>query len=177
MDKFPLLWENRPAGELSAERDGPCTWFTAQCQLPKPGLWCAWVVGEAGELRLGLLERSGDSLTLRRRFSQRMTQPLGRLLRGELRPAGKTAERPPAWDPAPQPESLFSSPPWPRERLRGTDGALFRREGGRLLLALPYDPGRPFPLALLFCFARIQTIRGSAYAVYAFGSSGEPVFL
>lgn len=177
MDKFPLLWESRPVGELSAEREDGCTWFTARCRPPGPGLWCIWAVGESGELRLGLLERSGDILTLRRRFSQRMTQPLGRLLRGELRPAGKTTEKPPVWDPAPQPENLFSAPPWPRERLRGVDGALFRRAGGRLLLALPYSSEKPFPLVSLFCFAQIRTIRGEAYAVYAFGPDGEPVFL
>ena len=41
MDKFPLLLEGSPAGELIAEPEGLYTWFSARCPLPD-GLWCAW---------------------------------------------------------------------------------------------------------------------------------------
>ena len=51
MDKFPLLWSGRPAGELATEKEPLYTWFTARCHLPEEGLWCAWAVGEQGELR------------------------------------------------------------------------------------------------------------------------------
>lgn len=179
MDKFPLLLEGRPVGELITEREALYTWFDIRCRLPEKGLWQAWAVGDQGELRLGVPEPAEGRTALRRRFSRRMTEPLGRLLRGELRPAGSVpvsaGSRNP-WQSAPQPESLFQSPPWPRQRLRGQQDALCRRENGLLFLALPYDSSKPFPLTCLFCFASVRTIQGSPYAVFAFGPGEEPVF-
>ncbi len=173
MDKFPLLLEGRPAGELTAERQGLYTWFTARCPLPE-GLWCAWAVGDRGELRLGVLEPEGrQGAVLRRRFSGRLTAPLGRLLRGEVRPAG--AKEPEVWEPVPSPEELFRAP-WLRQRLKGTQGALTRQAGEVRYLALPYDKRKPFPLTTLFCFARLREIGPSAYVVYAFDGQERPVF-
>ena len=80
MDKFPLLWDGRSVGELTTEREALYTWFEARCRLPEKGLWCAWAVGDRGELRLGVLEPQGSTGTIRRRFSHRMTAPAGRLL-------------------------------------------------------------------------------------------------
>lgn len=172
MDKFPLLLEGKPAGELTLEREGLYTWFTARCPLGE-GLWCAWAVGDQGELRLGVLEPEGRQGTIRRRFSQRLTAPLGRLLRGEVRPAG--AKEPEHWDPVPSPERLFQAP-WLCRRLKGAQGALTRRAGEVRYLALPYDRKKPFPLTTLFCFAQLRTIGDSAYVVYAFDAQERPVF-
>lgn len=174
MDKFPLLWEGRPAGELMTERETLYTWFTARCRLPGEGLWCAWAVGDLGELRLGVLEPEGEQAAIRRRFSDRMTAPLGNLLRGELRPARGQPERE-RWEAAQEPGRLFRAP-WLRRRLRGAQGVLTRTEGGCRYVALPYDKGKHFPLTTLFCFARIQTIRGKAYVIYAFDAQESPVF-
>ena len=174
MDKFPLMLNGKPAGELTAEREGLYTWFSARCPVPGEGLWCAWAVGDRGELRLGVLEPEGDQGFIRRRFSGRLTAPLGRLLRGEVRPAGAKAE-PEPWDPAPAPERLFRAP-WLRQRLRGIQGALTRQEGAVRLLALPYDKGKPFPLTTLFCFARLRRIGGAEYAVFAFDGEERPIF-
>ncbi|WP_300412644.1 hypothetical protein [uncultured Oscillibacter sp.] len=173
MDKFPLTLDGRPAGELTAEREGLYTWFSARCPLPGEGLWCAWAVGDRGELRLGVLEPEGGQGVIRRRFSGRLTAPLGRVLRGEARPAG--AREPEAWEPAPAPERLFRAP-WLCRRLKGAQGALLRRAGETRYLALPYDPAKPFPLTTLFCFARIRGIGGAAYVVYAFDDRDRPVF-
>ena len=82
MDKFPLIWRERPLGEMSVEQEALYTWFTVCCRLPEPGLWCAWAVGEQGQLRLGVLEPVNGKLTIRRRFSRRMTEPLGKLVQG-----------------------------------------------------------------------------------------------
>ena len=173
MDKFPLLLNGRPAGELTAEREGLYTWFSARCPLPE-GLWCAWAVGDRGELRLGVLEPAGTQGSIRRRFSGRLTAPLGRLLRGEVRPA---ADREPEhWDPVPDPERLFRAP-WLSQRLRGVQGALTRMADQTRYLALPYDRGKPFPLATLFCFAHIRNIGEASYVVYAFDRQERPVFL
>lgn len=172
MDKYPLLLNGRPSGELAAEREGLYIRFTARCPLQE-GLWCAWVVGERGELRLGVLEPSGNQETICRRISHRAVEPLGRLLRGEVR--RNDAEPPELWEPAAEPERLFRAP-WLRQRLRGVQGALTRRAGTGRRLALPYDRRKPFPLTTLFCFARIRQINGSFYVVYTFDEGERPVF-
>ena len=115
MDKFPLLWEGTSLGELTVEQEPLYTWFTARCRLPGKGIWCAWVVGDKGELRLGVLEPQNG---IRRRFSRQMTAPLGSLLRGELRPAGGSAE---TWTAAAEPDRLFQTP-WLRKQLHGARG-------------------------------------------------------
>ncbi len=172
MDKFPLTWGEKAVGELTAEPEALYTWFTARCRLPGEGLWCAWAVGDRGELRLGVLEPGGGQAAIRRRFSRQMTAPLGKLLRGEVRPAGGAPE---IWEPAERPEALFQAP-WLRKRLQGMKGALTRTAGERRYLALPWDPAAPFPLTTLFCLAHIRMIRGKRYAVYAFDSGETPVF-
>ena len=45
--------------------------------------------------------------------------------------------------------------------------ALRRENGGRLELALPYSPARPWPLPELFCFARVEEIGGELHMLYA----------
>lgn len=89
MDKFPLMQDGRPVGELITEREALYTWYEARCRLPGEGLWCAWAVGDRGELRLGVLEPCGDRASIRRRFSAQLTAPMGRLLQGEIRPSGR----------------------------------------------------------------------------------------
>ena len=172
MDKFPLMLEGKPAGELAAEREGLYTLFSARFPL-RAGLWCAWAVGDQGELRLGVMEPEGDWSVIRRRFSGRLTAPLGRLLRGEIRPAGE--KEPEVWEQAPAPDRLFRAPLLCRQ-LKGTQGALSRKVGDVRHLALPYDPGKPFPLPALFCFARLRSIGETAYVVYAFDGQDRPVF-
>lgn len=172
MDKFPLLWSKKPLGELTTEREALYTWFTARCRLPGKGLWCAWAVGTQGELRIGVLEPTGDQAVIRRRFSDRMTAPLGRLLRAELRPASGEGT---GWESVPEPERLFHTP-WLKKQLRGTAGVLMRREENRLFLALPFNKENSFPLTAIFCFAQIRYIRGQNYAVYSFNEKEWPVF-
>ena len=174
MDKFPLLKEGIPSGELIAEREALYTWFTARGPLPEGDeLWCAWVIGEGGELRLGILEPSGDVGSIRRRFSDRMTRPLNRLLRGEIRPAG--AKETENWEPAPAPDRLFRAP-WLRQRLKGTQGAQIRASENLRYLAIPYDKGKPFPLPTLFCFAHVRPIGEAQYVVYCFDDHENPRF-
>ena len=173
MDKFPLLRDGQPAGELIAEQEALYTWFEARCPLPGEGLWCAWAVGDLGELRLGILEPVGDLASIRRRFSARLTDPLGRLQWGEIRPACPAETG--AWTPLTAPEALFRAPGLRRE-LGRTPGVLIRDRGDRRDVAVPYDPARPFPLTGLFCFARICRIGGRDYAVFAFDREERPVF-
>ena len=170
MDKFPLLWEGKAIGELSAEQETLYTWFTVRCRLPGEDIWCAWAVGDRGELRLGVVEPQNG---IRRRFSHQMTAPLGKLLRGELRPAGDRTEE--NWTAAPEPDRLFRTP-WLRRQLRDVRGALTRTAEAGRFLALPYDEKQPFPLTPLFCMAQPRNIGGKRYLVYAFDGKEWPVF-
>ena len=172
MDKFPLLWEGRPWGELSVDREPLYTTFDVRCALPGEGLWCAWAVGEGGELRLGVLEPPAGRSALRRKFSHPLTAPLGRLLRGEVRPSARSV---PSWTPAPQPGALFQAP-WLRQRLRNAQGALTRTQDGLRSLALPYRRDGPFPLTTLFCFACLRSIGEREYVVFTFDGQDRPVF-
>ena len=170
MDKFPLLCAGKASGELSAEQETLYTWFTVRCRLPGEDIWCAWAVGDRGELRLGVVEPQNG---IRRRFSHQMTAPLGKLLRGELRPAGDRTEE--NWTAAPEPDRLFRTP-WLRRQLRDVRGALTRTAEAGRFLALPYDEKQPFPLTPLFCLAQPRNIGGKRYLVYAFDGKEWPVF-
>ena len=128
MDKFPLMQGCFSVGELITEQEALYTWFEARCRLPGEGLWCAWAVGDRGGLRLGVLEPCGDRATIRRRFSARLTAPLGKLRQGEIRPAHPP--EPEDWTPLERSAVRLRSP-WLREQLHLVPGVLVREEPGR----------------------------------------------
>ena len=171
MDKFPLMQGGVSVGELITEQEALYTWFEARCRLPGEGLWCAWAVGDRGELRLGVLEPCGDRATIRRRFSARLTAPLGKLRQGEIRPAHPP--EPEDWTPLERSAVRLRSP-WLREQLHLVSGVLVREEQGRRELAVPYDVGRPFPLTALFCFAiSAVSMAGATPSLPSTGRSGR----
>lgn len=175
MDRFPLYLDGEAAGELTVTQGPPYIYFDASCRTPQKRIYRAFVVGETGELRLGVLEPVGEKLVIRRRLSARETAPIGRILRAEARLSAAEAEEDDRWQPIPAPESLFRSA-FLREQLRGAAGILTRQEPGYRLLALPFDSRRPFLLNSLFCFARIVRIGGQEYAVFTFDQTEIPVF-
>ena len=81
MDKYPVFREEQTVGELTVAPDALYTAFSVSCR-GREGLWCAWAVGETGNLRIGVLEPENGCLQIRRRFSKRLTDPLGPILRG-----------------------------------------------------------------------------------------------
>ena len=134
MECLPIIYQGAQVGELAVEHLAGDVGFSARCAGMGKGLWCLWVVGSSGELRLGVLEERGAVFS--RRFSQRMTAPLGRLLRGELRSAGES--RGGGWKSVSRPEELFRTP-WLRRALTGAEGALIKKAGKGCFLALPYS--------------------------------------
>ena len=139
---YPVYIGDRAAGTMTVTAAGEDHLFEVICHPPEPGLWRVWVQGEGQRLALGLLEGG----RLRRRFSRRITGPLG-----AIRWAG--AE-----------DCPLPLPP----------GSLCRREGRRVRLAAPYDREGPFPLTELFCLARIRAMDGGLWAEYRF-EDGYPV--
>ncbi len=159
-----MLREGKACGELTVEREGLYIRFTAAGSLPDDRLWCAWAVGEKGELRLGVLEPEKGRGRVSRRFSGREASVLGRCLRCEVRRAGET---PRTWSPVGDPAVLFHSPEL-RRLLAGKRGVLVCREGETLLLACPWEKRQPFPLVPLFCFARLRCVGSRYFLVFAF---------
>ena len=101
--------------------------------------------------------------------------PLGKVLRGEARRSFRFEETKICWQETNCPARLFQSR-FLRERLRAMERGWWRREGNLLLLALPVEAGRPFPLETLFCLGRIECVEGQRCVVYAFREE-EPVLL
>lgn len=172
MDKFRVLWNETDVGQLVLEKENLYTWFQVQCHLPEKSFWCAWVIGDQGTLRLGILEPEGDRFAIRRRYSERLTAPLGNVLNGEIRPAFQDGRK---WELISEPHRQICDP-WLRQQLQETHGALVCMETETLFVAVPYDRETSFPMVPLFCFADIQVIRKRSYAVFAFDGENRPVF-
>ena len=170
MDRYPVMWKETAAGELTVEREGLYAVCSVCCHPPGDGLWYVWAEGDRGEVRLGVAEPGAAGFTLRRRLSLRSLEAAGRLRRGALRPAAEDG-----WSPLTEPEAVFRST-WLRSRLRGVQGALVRRNGEGVTVAFPYAPAAAFPLMPMFCFAALRTLRGGQYLCIAFDREEQPVF-
>lgn len=179
MERLPLNCPGGAPGELSVCRQGVRTELLAALPDPGDGLYRAFLLGERGELPLGVLAPENGRLELRRRLYTRDVDALGTLLRGEARRSFRFQDAP-----APQPEpsgwhetrcpaQLFQSR-FLQNRLRSIGRAWWRRDGAQLLLALPLDPDRPFPLEALFCLGRVQDVENTRCVVYTFREE-EPV--
>lgn len=168
-DKYPLYLDGKAAGELTVTEAGMYMEFRAACRGGDGALLRAFLVGEKGEARLGVLAPEGGRLGIRRRLSRQEAGKLGKLLRCEARRDAETG-----WEAVGQPEGLLPAG-WVSKQLQDVPGVLTQRAGALRRVAIPYDPQRPFPLAALFCFAKIQRIGGCVYAVYAFNEGEMPV--
>ena len=179
MDKIPLLYRGQRIGEAEAERQS--LYLCLRIRVPRRnGLWCAWAVGSAGEMRIGTLEPSGTQAEIVRRFSRQSLAPIGALLRVELRPAGASpvSDMPPVLDMSPIAQWKRAGANPLREarfqrQIQTIRGVLEREERDRHCLAFPM--GNAFPIPELFCFACARRIGGRNYWVFAFDSRQWPV--
>lgn len=173
MDKFPVVLAGEgDVGELTVEREMRHTCFVAQVCLPQDGLWCLWVVGDKGTLRLGVLEPNTGDVLLRRRFSEQLVMPIGKVVRGEIRPV---KERGYEWEPVMSGEQVFMSA-WLQKKLCGQGGMLRKRCGDIQYIAIPYDKCNAFTAVELFCFARLLDIRGALYLTLCFNEKEQVIF-
>jgi hypothetical protein len=154
-------------------REAGETRFALRCNLPQEKLWSVWLVGVSGELWLGCPVFDGREAVLEKRFSHRLTQPLGQLRYAELRSPGIQTEARMPWKP------IVEMPPfrtaWIRRQIQPCLGALccYGREG--CVIAVPYLPEKPFPLMPMFCFAHLQTIGGRPYLVLQLDDEEQPM--
>jgi len=151
------------------EKEGLYTCFSVRGRLPKDSLWSAWIVGEAGELRLGVLEPCGEYAEIRRQYSERMIKPLGAVHRGEIRkvqPESSMVKRK---------EHLPFRTLWLREMLQRMEQYQIRQQEDHYYLAIPFKVNKPFPLPPIFCLSRIMRIDGEECAVFCFDETEWPV--
>ena len=172
MERVKLCCGGETAGEVTLCPEGARTVVRASMADPGDGLYRAWLVGERGELPLGVMEPVGDRLAACRRMYRRDIEGLGPLRRGEARCSFRFDGETP-WRETGCPAVLFRSS-FLQSRLRRFDRAWYRREGERLELALPLGEASPFPLESLFCLGRLETVEGHSCVVYAFRGE-EPV--
>ena len=169
MERLPLYCQDQRRGEVTLSLWGPNgarTEIAAQMDDPGDGLYRAFLLGERSELPLGVLAPEDGRLTVCRRLYNRDVAALGKLLRGEARRSFRFEETELCWRETCCPAQLFHS--WFLiDRLRPAGRGWWRREGSVLLLALPLEEGKPFPLEALFCLGRIQRVEGSRCVVYA----------
>ena len=146
MERVPLYCQGERRGEVTLALWGPNgarTEIVASMDDPGDGLYRAFLLGERGELPLGVLAPEKGRLAVCRRLYNRDVSALGQLR-------------------------------FLRERLHVHGRGWWRREEGLLLLALPLERGKPFPLEALFCLGRIESVEGRRCVVYAFREE-EPV--
>lgn len=177
MERLPLYCQGERRGEVTLALWGPNgarTEIIASMDDPGDGLYRAFLLGERGELALGVLAPEGGRLGVCRRLYNRDVASLGKLLRGEARRSFRFEETGPCWRETDCPAQLFHSR-FLIDRLRPFGRAWWRREESVLLLALPLEEGRPFPLEFLFCLGRVQRVEGKRCVVYAFREE-KPVF-
>lgn len=156
--ELPLFVGKRQMGTVGVDTAEGETLFTVAAPQLTPGLWRITLRGAAGEVLLGVTETG----TLRRRLSRQILAPAGKLQiaradrgGGEWHVPGK-GEIP--------------------GRLILPDGARCCRRGRGYLLALPWEEGRPFPMAELFCLARLRRMEGRNWAVFTLNEAGEPMW-
>lgn len=173
MDRFPVMQNGRAVGELTVVRDGLYAAFSMTCHPMADSVCRAFLLGEQGELRLGVPMPSGGEFTLCRRIALWEVDALGTLRGAELRESAMP-DGPGVWEDVRRPEELFHNPFF-RRRFQGMRGVRVCRDPSGLSLALPFDERKPFPIPMLFCFARIQRIGGVRCVVYAFDRRENPV--
>lgn len=171
MERVKLYCRGECRGEIVLEPEGPRRSVRAFMPDPGDGLYRAVLRGERGEMMLGVLAPEGDRLELCRTISGRDIDRLGPLLNGEARCSFQFQET--GWRETCCPAQLFRGS-FLQSRLRPAGRAWWRREGMVLLVALPLEEGRPFPLESLFCLARVERVAGQRCVVYAFREE-EPI--
>ena len=172
VETIRLFCRGEPRGDVTLGPGDGRREVRASMADPGDGLYRAFLIGERGELPLGVMEPAGGQLSLCRRIFARDIAALGCLQRGEAKLSFRFNEA--VWQETGAPGHFLEAPEL-RRRLERVKHAWKRREGELLLLAIPLEKGEPFPLELLFCLARVMTVEGRLCAVYAFDQKGRPV--
>lgn len=167
-DTLELFCGGELRGRVLVGREGSRREVRVSMEKQEDGIYRAYILGERGELALGVLAPEGRRMTLCRWLYSRDIEALGPLSRGEARRSRSFLREEP-WERA-APEMARQISPL----LRDAGTVWSRREGERTLAALAWDKGKPFPLPSLFCMARVGLAEGRRVVIYAFDAKGRP---
>lgn len=173
MEQVTVYCRERSCGEGRIVQENGRADIRITMDDPGDGLYRAALVGERGQLALGVLEPEGGRLTLRRRPYWRDVERLG-TLRSVQAVCSFPFRKKGAWQRTEQPDQLVSGD-FLRKRLAPLPCAWWRREGTELSLALPLEDEHPFPLVTFFCFGRMDTIGSCRCVIYTFDREERPL--
>lgn len=172
--EYPVHLSTQRVGTLRMENDGLYRVFHAECTLDTEHIYRLTLCGSDGEMPLGVLAPCGGVLSLTRRISAASLAAAGEVLSARVQTGKLLAAGREDW------LLLDGQRPFActalSEALGKFDGALYRKEGERFYIALPFPEGEPFPLEELFCFAAICVVGGERCAVFTVDDSGAPIF-
>mgnify|MGYP005780110759 FL=1 len=173
------LWSMEGGGTLSLREEGLQVRLEAVRPSEGQGLYKAWLRGQNGRFFLGTLLPEPGRLRLIKRVSRSSLERAGcwPVVGGviERYSVSESGGDPGGWLPAAEPERLCRDP-LVRESLRGQLGFCVKRGEEGAMLSAPYRPSQPFPLPLLFCFARLEMRGGRPWLVWTFDWEGNPIF-
>lgn len=164
MEQFALTKFGETVGEVQVEEEGLYEVFHARFFQMPDGLHWVYAVGSRGSMRLGVLEQQGSEGVLLRRLSKQMLRPIGTIQAFRLGDASVEV---------PWTEIRLGTTWW--SKLSDTPGSKTKVEGTRRLLAVPYQPQKPFPLMGFFCFCKPIVIQEIPYLMLILESDQEIV--
>ena len=157
---YPIMDGDEALGTLKVSSQGGYLHFRAACRARGGELLRLGVQSGGKAADLGVLVPEGGLWRLDKHLSPAALRSLGietldACFLRRLAPAG--------WLPEPEPGRLFGDGLL-RRLCGGLSGALTRREGDALLLALPLTD--PFPLLPAFCLGTLRQMEGRPYLVF-----------
>ena len=173
MERLKVYHRDRCRGEAMIERDEGRAEIRVTMEDPADGLYRAVLMGNRGQMTLGVLDPKNGKLMLRRRPDWRDVERLGELRSVQVS-CSFAFRKKGIWQKTEQPADLVGSA-FLKERLACQPCGWWRKEDGQLRLALPLETGRPFPLEALFCFGRIDIVEGQKCVVYTFDGNDMPL--
>ena len=173
MERLKVYCRGACRGEASLSRQDGRAEILIRMDDPADGLYRAILLGTDGEMALGIMEPEGGALALRRKPPLKDLERLGDLREVQTVCAFSFRKKR-LWQRSEHPCELVESA-FLKERLTAVPFAWWRKEEDRLLLALPLEPDRPFPLESLFCLARIGSVEGARCAIYTLDSHEIPL--
>ena len=173
MEELKVFCREKCRGEATVERKDGRSEIAVSMEDPADGLYRAVLVGERGQLPLGVMEPHHGTLVLRRRPYLRDVEKLG-MLRSIQVSRSFAFRRGETWKRTDRPMDLFKSS-FLRDRLVRYKTAWWKKRENTLLLALPLDEDAPFPLETMFCLARIEVVDDRRCVVYTFDRQEGPI--
>ena len=145
METVKLYCGGRPQGEVVIGPEEIRREVRAAMADPGDGLYRAFLLGQAGELPLGVMEPAGGTLSVRRRLYAREIAALGPLERGEARLSFAFGEG--VWQETDAPGQVTADPAL-RRRLESLPGSCADGRGSGCCWPFPWRRESPFPWSL-----------------------------